>query len=77
MIIDISTMSWPPEVKPSDICEIGRRILLVCFQSLKRVVDSEDESSSATSESIGDTPGDVEQDGLLQLLDRRHQGRAG
>ena len=77
MIIDISTMSWPPEVKPSAICKIGRRILLVCFQSLKRVVDSKDESSSATSENIGNTPGGVEQDGLLQLLDRRHQGRAG
>ena len=70
-------MSSPPEVKPGDFFKIGQQILLVCFQTLKRFVDSKDESSSATSENIGNTPVGVEQDGLLHLLDRRNQGRAG
>ena len=41
------------------------------------MVDSKDETSSTTSESIGDARGGKEQDGLLHLRERHHQGRAG
>ena len=41
------------------------------------MVDSKDETSSTASDSIGDARGGKEQDGLLHLRERHHQGRAG
>ena len=60
-------------VKPIDV---SASMIQTSSQFLE-LEESEDESASATAESVGDTWGGFEQIGLLQLPEWNHQARAG